>query len=898
MMRFRPSKPTFLLSLLWLSPAAIVAPRAAVAQAAKPAPKTALVTAVRGAVLTLAVGSDDGAQIGQTFRVMRGKVGAKVQISAITAGECTANVIGGDEGFVVTVGDTANFLGLEPLAAPATAPAPLPKLPPAPIVNPAPNNAATGNRAVPARAVLTRIAGAMVALNIGANDGAVAGAVYALPLDGEIKARLQIIEVRPNESLARLSVSEEGFVPTVGSAARFVSIEALPIAPAPPAVIPVAPPATSPVDSSGIRVAPAPVALISGATATVTAIEDQSVIISAGSAQGARTATNLPILRGGVIIGLLRLQVVNPDSSSGIVLWRDESLSPIAPGDAVGILGAAPNVGSPAIRSAAAPVVVSTPVKYESGAANFAVPKAERAYELLAALAASGLIRSQPPSVFQDDGARRHNTSEDIIFSRAQIAAFVREAISRFPESKPGPSKSGRDRAAIAILSQDFRRELIQLGETPATLAAFTAGGSAIGVSGFSRATLAGGDTDANSRDPFSESYGARRIQSGFDTRTNVFGQFGSNLSFYGSFDSGTDLRRGVNLSNRNAFNADTSNFEVRKAFVSYNADKLLRGLTINLGRKEFWWGVGHFGTSILGDTPGGLNSLSTRFERGSYRLEGLYAPLGRGPAGGPRALYGQTISVKVNNIVRVGTTAMILTADDKFDPKYFLVAFTPLSLYLSKPKEGSTARSTASALLGGYVEAAVAKGAQLYGEVLIDDLSLRSSPAIENRTGLVVGGRFFNPKNPAKAGFTAEFARFSSYTYLAIPRGPSDSPDYYYQYRNAPLGYPIAPSAPTNAGGAESLRFEGYYMPLKNLRLFGGIEFSDINSQDQNTGRDTGQGFSRQLTARFAASYNLSRSFTLTARAQKIRTDQPNFVFNEPNRSDQHYSLELGRSF
>lgn len=900
-MRFRLSNRTFLVSLLWLGPAAVSVPRAAVAQSSKPAPRTALVTAVRGEVLTLAVGTDDGAKIGQTFRVARGNAGAKIQINAVTAGESTATVIASDAGFAVTVGDSATFLGEEPLAAPVAAPEllPAPPAPPATETTPNPTPATTGTVAIPRQAILTSVAGTTATLNIGAADGAVVGAVYALPLDGNIRARLQITEVRASDSLATLSVLQEGFVPTVGSAARFVIVEPLPLPPTTPAAIPDAPssapvaPPTLPVDANGIRVAPAPVASLSGATATITAIEGENVIISAGSAQGIAPARNLPILRDGAIIGLLRLQVVNENSSSGLVLWRDESLSPIAAGDAVGILGASTRVGSPAIQQAATgKTPVSTPVKYETGAANFAVPRAERAYELLAALAASGLIKSQPPSVFQDEGARRHNTSEDILFSRAQIAGFVREALANSTGER-----DGRSRAAIAILSQDFRRDLIQLGETPASLDALRQGGRAIGVSGFSRATLAGGATGADSRDPFADSYGQRRVQSGFDTRTNVFGQIGANLNFYGSFDSGTDIRRGTNTTSTGAFNSSSSNFELRKAFVSYNADKLLRGLTINLGRKEFWWGTGQFGTSILSDVAGGLNSLSTRFERGSYRLEGIYAPLGRGPAGEPRSFYGQTISVKIGNNVRVGTAATIF-ALDSFDPKYFLIGFTPLPLFLSKPDDERDSQSRANSLLSGFVEAAVGRGARIYGEILIDDISLRSVPAIENRTGFLVGGRFFNPKNPAKAGFTAEFANFNSFTYLPFPGGPSDTPDYYYQYDGAPLGHPIAPMAPTNAGGAETLRFEGYYMPLKNLRLFGGIEFSDINSSDQNSGRDSGRGFSRQLIARFAASYNLSRGFTLTARAQQIRTDQPNFVFGEPSRRDRHYSLEIGRSF
>ncbi|MBW3636777.1 MAG: hypothetical protein KY445_09995, partial [Armatimonadetes bacterium] len=91
-MRFRPSHRTLLVSLLFVSPLAVSVPRSAWAQPSKPAPKTALIASVRGQTLTLTVGSDDGAKIGQTFRVARGNAGAKIQINAVTPGESTASV--------------------------------------------------------------------------------------------------------------------------------------------------------------------------------------------------------------------------------------------------------------------------------------------------------------------------------------------------------------------------------------------------------------------------------------------------------------------------------------------------------------------------------------------------------------------------------------------------------------------------------------------------------------------------------------------------------------------------------------------------------------------------------------------------------------------------------------
>lgn len=897
--------------MLWCLPGAVAKPRVLLAQAPA-APPTALILAVRGNALTLSVGTEDGAQIGQTYRVTQGNRSVTIQIAAVTSNQSTAMMIGAPDDFVITVGETATFSGQAPLA-PSAPPAPAaPVLPaPAPL-----DNAATAG--VPRQAIITAINGTIVTLLIGADDGAVLGAVYALPLEGRIRARVQITSVTRTSAQATMISMEEGFLPTVGDVARFIGVQVAPVAPAPvaptplpplsPSATPVpsfpapsgspvsgAPISGSPVDATGIRVAPAPVASLSGSTATVTAIEGQSVLISAGSAQGAQTGMNVPILRGGMVIGLLRLQVVSDNTSTGVVVFRDETLAAISPGDAVGILGAPPSVGAPAVGTvpvANAPVV-ATPIKYETGVSNAAVPKADRTYELLAALASSGLIRSQPPSVFQDEGARRHNTAEDIVFSRAQVVGFIREAISNYDSDAGG----GRSRAALGILTTDYRRDLLKQGESSETLASFNAGGFALGLSSFTRLTLAGGDTDEGNRDPFGESYGQRRSKSGYDSRTNLFGQINSRIKFYGSFDYGNSYRNGnTNILQNEGFGSKASNFQLRKAYVSYDASRLLRGLTIDLGRKEFWWGPGQFGTTTLGDAAGGLNSLSTNFERGSYRLQGIYSPLGHGPAGGARTLYGQNLSVKIGQGGTVGLTTTILSPNDRFDPKLFLGSFTPISLYVLD-RQGSLGDST-NAVVGAYAEAAVAHGARVYGEIVLDDLSFNSNNNIENRDGGLLGVQLYNPKNPAKAGVRAEYARLNNLTYLSL--GGDKTFDYDYRYRNGPLGYPVTPVFPAFAGGAESLRFEAYYSPLKRLRLTAGLDFSDINSEDQAPARagNFPTGFSRQQVYRLAAAYDLSRAFTVTARAQRIDTDQPDFVVNQASQKDHFFSLEIGRSF
>ena len=595
-----------------------------------------------------------------------------------------------------------------------------------------------------------------------------------------------------------------------------------------------------------------------------------SITLGAGTAQGLTVGQTLPVFRAGSVVALVRVDAVEANTSTGTVVYSQAGIS-LGTSDDVSI---APSSG--AKREPGSGVVVP----FETGASNESVPKAERTYELLASLAAQGLIRSQPARTFQDEGARRHRYAEDIIFSRAQIAGFISEAIG----NAKGSSSKGR--AALALLTRDFRRDLLDLGQTETTLDGFAGDGTSVGVSGFLRARLSGGATGAGTIQPFDERFGAGRISSGADVRLSAFGTLTKDLDFYGSLDTGSGVQSGAGTQT-----------QIRKAFLRYNASKLLRGLTIDVGRKEFYWGVGTFGTGVVGDAPGGLDSFSTRFERGSYRFESLYANLGRGTTGQGRSLYGHNLSVQLGRQSRLGLSETILQSQSGFSARDFLGALTPISLYLIDRPSLPTVETGTNAVLSAYGETGLARGVRTYGEIVIDDLSINGKNRIENRDGATLGVQLFDPKNPARAGFTTEYTRTNGLFYLQFG-GTARRPDYEYYYRGAPLGFPIAPSYPALSGGAESLRFEGYYQPLRKLTLFGSLQFADINSEDQAAVPLGGRGLSRQQVFRLAASYDLTRSFSLVARGQRVASDQPNFVSGEASKSNSTFSLELAHSF
>ncbi len=906
-MKKRKISAPLLCALLGAPGVAALAPAALAQNATTPAtPDVAYVLAVRGDMVTLSTGADKGTQVGAIYQIARDNQFVQLQVTEVQAAQSMArisSVESAGRSLVITVGDTATFIGMNDGAAPATplTPAnpttPLTPATPLPPEQPTLDNSTNTSERPPTLVLVTSVNGKDIMLGAGTNRGMKLGAVYVMPVTGDAKARMIVVEVNGDSARARVQNMDEGFVPVVGENARFDAIETIPadlLAPPEPEVVvtPTQPTVIVPdttVPDSGVPTGPsvkqAAMASgeISGRTASILAVDAQNVTLDVGTAQGAKVGQNVPILRDGAVIGLVRIESAASDTSLATVVYSDAAQGSLRVGDAAGLIAPSSGMQAPVVLPAIglpnAPIP-SVRVKFESGASNIVVPKAEATYELLASLAARGLIKSQPARVFQDDGARRHSVSEDINFSRAQVAGFIAEALSNFDGEK------GRNSAALSILVKQYRRDLQDLNVPAETLDAFNKDGFQLGVSGYTRLTAVGGDTGDNSRDPNDGRWGQTRRKSGLDTRTNVFGTITPKLSFYASVDAGTAVRNGE------PFGQIASN-SFRKAYVDYDANSLLRGLTLRVGRQELWWGPGHYGTGVISDASGGLDSLTTSFKRGSYELRGVYANLGKGLTG-DRSFYGQDFNVRVGKDAKFGFNTTVILPGRAFSSSDFLAAFSPYPLYNVR-KDRVTSNS--NAVVSAYGEVSVARGARVYGEVILDDLGLNQKNAIANRAGSIVGGHYNDPTDPARLGVDFEYARFAALSYLYRGgQGAAFAQDYSYYYRGAPLGYAIAPVAPSLYGGAENLRFDGYIRVLPKLTLFGGLQYADLNSQDQDVPGP--QGFQRQRVVRAAATYDLSSKFSLTARYLRTSTDQPDFTKPGPTLKNSIVSLAIGRSF
>ncbi len=756
----------------------------------------------------------------------------------------------------------------------------------------------------PREAVITSARRQQITLGIGSDDGAQRGAIYAVMRGGQPQARMQITEVRRTDSTANLLSVATDFIVTVGDVARFLELGALPAAPEPQPATP--PSVTAPAGGNTANVAPSsstpltPIAPtlkplptlptgqpiktmpISASSVALASVDGTNVTLNAGAQRGIKAGATLPVLRDGNVVALVRVLAVNPANATGTILWRDEIWAPVA-GDIIGVTSGA----APAIMEVA-PGVPAAPIRFETGASNIVVPKADATYLYLAGLAAQGLITSQPAHVFNDEGVRRHRTAEDITFTRAHIAGLIREALS----SPKAENASSKNRVALGQLVNEYGRELRTLGVSDAAVAPFSQSkGFEFGVSGQQRLSLLGGDND-NFRPPFSESGPVVpgtlsnprgfRTRSGLDTRTNLWARSGD-FSFLGSVDAGSDPVRGVN---------DRSYF-VRRALLSYNANKLLRGLTIDVGRNELWFGPGHFGTLLLSDNAGPLNMIHATLKRGSWVAESVYAPLGSAPNGAKRSFYAKNTYLNIGSQTRIGVIESVVDATDSLSPKLLLATFSPIPLALAE-RIGDETGNLSGEL---YIESSIARGARVYAELLADDFGANNNNRIRNRYASLLGAHLFSPRNPSKLGAYVEFANLQGRTYLDLS---ANRPGYDAYYRGVPLGYPVAPvfgpviPGSIGLGGAETLRFEGYWRATSKLRLGGGMEYADLNSEATAPGAN----LSRQQIIRLNASYDFRRDITVSARFTRASTSQPNFIFNEPKVTQNLFSLEIARAF
>ena len=349
-MKKRPFSAPLLCALLGAPAVAALAP-GALAQNAAPqsAPATAYVLAVRGDMITLSAGSNNGARAGAVYQIARDNKVVRLQLVEVLPAQSQARIVAvetGGQSLVITVGDAATLVGIAAEETPATPETPeTPEVPVTALPPEQPSVEATPDNsdAPPAQVLVTSVSGSDIMLGAGTNRNMKLGAVYVMPASGTAQARMIVVEVTGDSARARLLSVEEGFVPVVGELARFESIEPIPAdlvaPPTPVEVTPTQPTIIVPNAGNGAPSATLTTAgttEISGRAASVIAVNGANVTLGAGTLQGAKAGQNVPILRGGAVIGLVRIESAGSDTSLATIVYSDAAQGAISVGNATG----------------------------------------------------------------------------------------------------------------------------------------------------------------------------------------------------------------------------------------------------------------------------------------------------------------------------------------------------------------------------------------------------------------------------------------------------------------------------------------------------------------------------------------------------------------------------------
>ncbi len=660
---------------------------------------------------------------------------------------------------------------------------------------------------------ITAMKGTTVRLGFGATDGLTRGALLAVLKGGVVIARARVISVSIETAVGQLVEPQAVEVVTVGDTVR-LTVDARPKVTALP------PPARS----------TGPATIISGLT--VASVRNHAVAL-AGEPEGVRPGSLLKVQRGPTAVADARVERVGPKLTEATVVAY-------APGQAVQVGDAALVTRTPrALPHTAAPSEVPRTTVPTRPPAQHSVAPGDRAYVLLAQLAASGLVRSVPARMLHQNTVLRRRPGDDVMFTRAQVAELIREALTNgFRDDSLSASNANALRQLVGEFTGDVRALGLDTLAIASQLEQRTRN-APLGVSGM--AQLRGTRLGNAGPDPRSEPVPPESGLAG-EGRLNLFGQFGR-LGFFGQLDG---TRRSSNAKGL-----------VRNASLSHR----LGPVELEAGRREFWYGPGQFGTLGLGDAAGGFDYFQTRVRRGDFAFEGFSSLVGRDPR---RTLHVHRGEFTASPTVRFGASEMVMQFDGSLRPGRFVAANLPLPMLLG----GGFGDNRTNTLFTTYAEASSPKGFRLYSEVMLDDLVVNPGETQNQRLGYLMGAQLFHPRAPQRFNARAEFASVNPRAYLTFlpPGGETES-----WFRNGqPLGYFLTTTNDLGQG-LNAMRFDVNFMPFRKLSLGGGWELLD-----QGTGR---AAVSRQSNLRIRASYDLRHDFSLTLRGVMTRTTNPFFT-------------------
>ncbi len=502
----------------------------------------------------------------------------------------------------------------------------------------------------------------------------------------------------------------------------------------------------------------------------------------------------------------------------------------------------------------------------ENRLSHYTVPRTDKSYALLGSLAADGLVQRYPARVFYDDTLFHHRPGDDLILTRGQITLAIAEALDKAFSEEGKPTV--QQMIALRLLVIEYQQELPSLGYLPAVILKEIERrmkpGINVGVSGWAK--LAGlsrsGDGPLGEPEDVSKPGTAEGEGGHLDLQTDVYALLAGEYQFYGRFNDRVYQDEGFT--------------QVQRALLKKS---LGRWIDVEVGRGDFWWGPGGFGTLLLSDNGGPYDYVKTQWRQGRFLYEGFGSVIQESPV--QRTLYGHRVEYSLSPEVRLGIAETMTVPDQSLDPVLMGNALIPLLPFEEIDRFRNFSKDN-NKLASLYGEASLSNGFSLYGEFLIDDFIVKRSESSDHRLGQLFGVYFSDPESPHKKNLRMEFARFDEGVYL--PRRADDP----YFNDGLAIGYPLG-VPDDRAAGFQDLRFEGNYMLFSKLTLGGGWELADF-------GRDR-PVLSRQQILRARATYDLSSRSSLSLRFQNTFTTNADFV-EGVDQDEKSLSLEFMSAF
>jgi len=694
--------------------------------------------------------------------------------------------------------------------------------------------------------LVTAVRGNVVELSVGSDDGVHRGMVFVTKVQTAVTARFEVTAVSANRSTARI-VQKTGIV-TVGDAIE------LDTAAAQSKPVIALEPHPSPLISHPSSLIPHPSSL----KATILSVEQDKLLLSAGSADGLEAGTYVTIHRGPQRVAMFYVSRVEAQQSEGRVFNVERGVS-FAVGDEI-------TLGFQAGGGIAGPLVGPTEERLPK-LPQFTVPRTEKTYDLLGALASEGLITKYPARVFHEDSPFQSRAENSIVFTRAQIAGLINDALQNLAQ-QPNDKIAHGSIAALNQLVREYEKELRMLRaefeSVEMQLEKAQSERSPYGFSGFMRfGNVSRSGSGVAPRTEFGQS-----VDTGFNLRFNLFANVSRKMRFEGQFDTNSESATGRSTN-------------VRRAVLTMDDAitlPLLGRVQLEAGRGDFWYGVGRFGTLLLSDTGGPYDYVKARYSIGpDFLYEGFATLIGEDPR---KNLYGHRLETHVGNRMRLGVAETMLAADQGLSGTFLFTSFVPTLPFVLVDRLRNNVNTNPVSIL--YVEANVADGFHLYSEVLLDDLVIREREPLPHRAGFLLGAQGFIARNPLKFNGRLEFVHLQPGVY----QSPNTVENYFRGVR--PIGYLWATPDP-RARGVNSVHLDLNWMPVNKLTLGFNVELADWGADDPL--------LSRQNIVRFRALYDVSRNFSIGLRALRVSTTNDQFVPNAFGKN-RRWEFHLLRTF